>query len=734
MGKIDTNFIANMRKNVSQSRLIEGPTQRQLFGGVSIYTTYEQNQRFLRVLNDTFFRDTKFFGENGIPKDCRVFFVPREGGNDAEKSYYRAGFIERFCFSDVYNTAQQATLHTWLTNAASDCGSPLNLSQDELNALLHHLLPSNAAPQDLLGSAETLLSMDAGFDLLVRAYTHIYYRGATPSALESMLVDEIRINPNILPFFCINDSKSNGIDNWITGTIYGSSGKSVPMEEKAISCGFPVTKKRIHLPPFQFKNPYSKLDEFFSFCESFFKGQKKDNAAPFKGMAIPVYDRWERRGPFGGFFGWIFIEMQDGKCRKDFYSKLTHQKKGFLYRAALRPALNEYFDYTYYALADEIESEFLNSNNLSPLSFFINVFPILDGYSLAPANSNALGCDQYYEWQVNEKSKPILLVRLDESETVQLTPMPGTIIPDGLAWRSDYGYRVAAWARSFFTGIKNLAQERQEGRLDQRETISHETKQIVSALRYLWLIEPDEEMKSSLSRFFEEKGLERVQSPKICPFPRLFSSAGSLLMLQLGTNDIKRVLDNPTSLKHSIMQIWEMVADSMLSLAVLTRNPNIPEDCKCINSLHQTISSRWSFDSHFKILVADSSIPLPCTSVDKNSQQKWLLAVKVLQSIMVDIFKHSDPDDFTVSLWEKQKTLKISVDAAKKPEKCEDKELNVFNQGLVSRNFFESEEKGGKIIREISDTNPDFININASPPCVSRYHQTIVFNWNISAS
>ena len=738
-----------------------GPSDAQLFGPLAIYNHYERSKRLARDLQETFLPpNVRNNSAEANKEHLQVLFLARDGISEDKNApfsrserfprFYHPSFIESFSFKGIGHKS----LYEWIKEAASHFKFEVNFSSNRLRLVFNHLLP--AAKSYTVHSWEEELGADRAFECLVDAYSHLEYAGGTPSVLDRRLPEFFCKNPGCFPLFQVYESEL--APPWIKANRFTTCDSS-PSALGCIEHLETNPEGDIHkIPASDFAIDVDSHDElfddlkkFFLLCDSLFRSPKAvDAAISFVGIVLPLYDRWERSGLVGAFLGWLFIQIDRPEIRSDFVEKLTANASSHLYREILRANLNDFADSISEHMMDEELAGFVDSTTNTSVDYFIERFHHIDGWVAAVAPFLLPVPERRFAWTDPKGTllsatnpPPVkewrLSIRLDDENTILLTPKFDSILPQlDTPDAESYGLRVTSWAKTFWDGLKRLATERIEGQADEKELISHEIKHIVGALRYNWLMEPDSTLRGEIKHFYERLGIEETTEPSlICPFPRLYVSTARLLQLWLGTRDVERILEKPSSLQDAIQQIWQTVKDSMLALAVFKTEPVTAGGYRRVSSLQSTLDKYWSLDGHFQIESTDKSIPLPGhrypmsqESQEKGDRKKWLLAVAILQSKMTDIFKHSDPQDYCVRISEQQRSLRIAIDAAPRPERFDLPELNVLCDALAARFFFQTERVGQQVIQRLAQAHPEFFRIEPAHFENNRFKQELVLDWN----
>lgn len=739
-----------------------GPSDAQLFGPLAIYNHYERSKRLAKDLEETFLpAHVRNDPVEANKEHLQVLFVARDGITEDENApfsrserfprFYHPSFIESFRFRGT----GQKSLYEWIENAANYLNFKVEFSSSRLRSVFNHLLP--VAKSYTANSWEEKLVADRAFERLVDAYSHLEYAGFTPSVFDRRLSVFLHEKPGCFPFFHVYESEIN--PPWVKANRFNTCDPS-PTVLACIEHLETVTGADIYkIPASDFAvevvDAYDELatdlKQFFLLCDSLFRRPKAvGSATSFVGIVLPLYDRWERNGLVGAFLGWLFIQVDRPEIRNDFAEKLTANPSAHLYREILRANLNDFADSISEHTMDEELAGFVNSTATTPVDYFNERFHHIDGWVATGASFSHPVPERRFCWT---DSKGLLLsttnpppaterrlsIRLGDENTILLTPKFDTILPQlETPDAESYGLRITSWAKTFWDGLQRLATERIEGQADEKELISHEVKHIVGALRYNWLMEPDAELRAELERFYGRLSIKNnEEQPLICPFPRLYVSTARLLQLWLGTRDVERILEKPPSLGDAILQIWQTVKDSMLALAVFKTEPVTVGGYQRVSSLQSTLDKYWSLEGHLLFQGTDQSIPLPGHDYptskedqEQYDQRKWLLAVAILQSKMIDIFKHSDPRDYYVYVTEQRHSLRVVIDAARRPVKYNIPPLDMLCDALAARFFFQTEKVGQQVIQRLSRTHPSFFRISPEECPSGRFRQELVLDWN----
>ncbi|HPA16157.1 MAG TPA: hypothetical protein PLU30_00320 [Verrucomicrobiae bacterium] len=489
-----------------------GPSDSQLFGPLAIYNHYERSKRLAKDLEETFLGPNITDDAAGANKEhLQVLFVARDGiteDKDAPRStskryprFFHPSFIESFSF----NGTGKRSLYEWIRDAANLLQFKAAFSSERLRLVFNHLLPTAKAYN--LHSWEQRLNAKDAFERLVDAYSHLEYAGGTPSVLDRRLSEFLHDNPGCFPFFHIYESNLD--PPWIKAKRFTACDPS-PTDLSRIEDFEDIVDGDIHTIPasdfdVEVADFYGELagdlKQFFSLCDRFFRRPKAaaDAATSFKGIVLPLYDRWERNGLIGAFLGWLFIQVDRPDIRNAFVEKLTVNASSHLYREILRANLNDFADSISEHTMDEELAGFVDATENTPVDYFIERFHHIDGWIAAAAPFSLPVPERRFFWtdsngMLLSSTNPIpatewrLSIRLDDENTILLTPKFDSILPElETPDAESYGLRVTSWAKTFWDGLKHLEQQRRsglrEGWEEHLEAMSHEARRIIRRVR-----------------------------------------------------------------------------------------------------------------------------------------------------------------------------------------------------------------------------------------------------------
>jgi hypothetical protein len=337
---------------------------------------------------------------------------------------------------------------------------------------------------------------EAAFDLLVSAFSHLEYNGATPSRLDQLFRDNFQESQSY-PLFHIYES--NRYKSWIKA-------KSVDLhaETPKVQC-HKTAEGNTELPVEEAGFLNLKQDQedaiqplFKDFLDPFFIGQNRQRdeatmldqydsqskSAGFTGLALPIYDRWEADGPLGAFVGWLFLAFEEHSDSGSFFDKfLGKNVEGHLYREILRANLNDYADSLAEHVLDEELAAYSPTTGETPLDYFIRRFHHVEGWIAKGADCDALPTNHFFKYEPEQAS---ILIRLDANTCIRLTPKFDTVRPrvpdpDELSETSrTYFLRVATWARTLWEDLHHIHAQYKAGQLEGRMRVSHSIPYTIS--------------------------------------------------------------------------------------------------------------------------------------------------------------------------------------------------------------------------------------------------------------
>jgi hypothetical protein len=482
---------------------VSAASEAQLFGPLAVYHHQQRSERLAHDLSHALFPNRNTAED--LP--LQVFFVARDGcTEDPPKSsgpkhpapyprYYHPSYLGRFAFEGG-DDSQQQSVWGWIHTLCK--GTKLNPHKEiDWKAFVkevHHdgdaewiRWQQNQAPRD-------------AFELLVAAFSHLEYAGATPGELDRHLPprDEFELH-HCYPVFNIPKSSRKPLYIWA---------ESIDICDKTATLRvYRNSKGERDLPVSDAS--FFELDEatqasisnlFFDFLDPFFSGQNvprtqvelnASNPSGFTGIALPLYDRWESNGLVGAFVGWIFIHFTEPDDREFFFKTVgAGDENARLFREILRANLNDFAD----ALAEHVFNEELSAYSPAtagtPIQYFTKRFHHIDGWIAKHAPSSELPEGQFFMPTYDDQGRVLsLLVRLDKSTSVFLEPKNDTLRPvvqeakELTTQARNYFDRITNWARSFWKDLGHLFSENQAGLERQARAqfgaVGHELQNIV---------------------------------------------------------------------------------------------------------------------------------------------------------------------------------------------------------------------------------------------------------------
>jgi hypothetical protein len=486
-----------------------GPSDAQLLGTIAIYKHQQRSKRLANDLAAAFFPKDASKPETEKAPSVKVFFVARDGSCDGGpaqpstgkyKRYYHPSYTAQFDFPT--RESDGGSVYAWIKSACNAPDYALNSgTKPEWECFVREVQGEKAWRRWW----DENLTADKAFDLLISAFSHLEYAGATPSAVDFRVPDVVEFQKGAFyPIYHI--PQSNLKPTWIKlESVNAYQGSESFTKCRLLPSETPIDpedKLKIPAGDTSFLNLTEDANRkikalFDGFLDPFFSGQKtprtSEDGTSFTGVALPLFDRWESTGPVGAFLGWIFMPFDTPELRKQFFNFFQDGSSLPLYREILRANLNDYSDSLAEHVLDEELKNYDPSLDGNPLNYFRKQFHHIEGWIVEGDKGGGIEQHKYYRRELtlmenHSLSLSTLHIRLgDERDPIViLRPKWDTITPQcgeiETPFERDYYLRVVGWARSFWNGLNHIFEEHRHGLQVGQSVAFHDYSKDLNAL------------------------------------------------------------------------------------------------------------------------------------------------------------------------------------------------------------------------------------------------------------
>ena len=485
------------------------PSEAQIFGPLSIYNYQQKSKRLARDLSGAFF---------GNVDVLKVLLVLRDGcTEDADDSapsatpftrFYHPSFLMRTHFmtsqtanhkhAGMFAGSMKMPVCKWITTFCDTGRSNSLIAGTEAD---WRTLVAYADGEAAWRAWENPQTADMAFENIVSTFSRLNYAGLTPSKLDEYLPSpDVFKNGNRYPVFFIDESDANPADPWIkmeSADIYLGQQSCIRIFREDGKENDADDRRKLFLKQTVFFASDRQPDSakvvarlFSGFLDPFFRGQdhidgevrsgSSSEVGSFRGLALPLFDRWEFNGPLGAFVGWVFLFCDKQEDCKAIFRRLISGRCSRpklpddcptdrdVCREILRANLNDYAEsLAEYILDEEIRR--YDPARSEPAKYFSRIFHHVEGWKVKNMGRTPLAEEQHVQHENvadGDKCLSFLHVRLDNRVCVTLQQKEDTILPTLRHGPSEREYyeRVAHWASGFWGDLSQIHTQYLRGR------------------------------------------------------------------------------------------------------------------------------------------------------------------------------------------------------------------------------------------------------------------------------